>query len=523
MADGEAPHCGELDEIFDRISDAFFAVDEDMQFTFLNERAEQLLRADESELVDERLWDEFPEATETDAYRAFNEALETQEPTEFELYYDPLSFWVNARLYPSETGVSVYFQDITERKERERQLRQQRERLDVLNNVNRITRDINRAVVEQSTQSEIEQLVVESLAESDSYQFAWIGTLEEESGEVVPSAAANAQEYLDAVTITAGAGETGAGPTMRALRTGNPQYLRDIDQHPEYGPWREEARERGFVTSASIPITYEEREYGVLNIYTTRENAFDGEEEAVVSQLGEIIGLAIAGLEYEQELERERERLEFVNRLVRHNLLNSLNVVDARAGILQDVTGPAAEEHLEVVRERTAEMTDLVEKLQSLMQVLVEPAEHELEPVDLGALLEAEVQKARQTFDDAVFDVEGDLESAGVVMGDELLEELFENVLSNAVQHNDKPEARVVLDVERTSETTTVRVADNGPGVPDDLKDDIFRKGEKGLSSPGTGFGLYFVKEIVNAHDGVVEVSDNEPEGAVFEISLPRA
>jgi len=276
------------------------------------------------------------------------------------------------------------------------------------------------------------------------------------------------------------------------------------------------------VASASVPIAYDDREYGVLNIYTERENAFDGEEEAVVSHLGEIVGLAIAGVEYEQELEHERDRLEFVNRLVRHNLLNSLNVVDARAGILQDVTGEGATKHLDVVRERTAEMTDLVEKLQSLMQVLVEPEEHELEPVDLGAILNSEIEKARQTFDDARFDVEGDLESAGVVMGDDLLAELFENVLSNAVQHNDKPEPRVVVDVEGGSELTTVRIADNGPGVPDDAKDAIFRKGEKGFSSPGTGFGLYFVKEIVDAYDGEVSVTDNDPEGAVFEISLPR-
>jgi len=513
--DGERYH-GDVDEIFERISDAFFGVDEDFRFTFLNERAEQLLQASEAELLGERLWDEFPEATDTDVYRAFNEALETQKPTEFELYYEPLDFWVNARAYPSETGLSVYFRDITERKERERQLHEQRERLAVLNNVNRITRDINRAVVEQSTHAEIEELVVESLADSDSYEFAWIGTVDEDTVEVVPTAVAN-EACLDAVLDV-----TGESPFVRALRTGEPQYVQDVAERVESDKWQALGAECGLVASASVPIAYDDREYGVLNIYTERENAFDGEEEAVVSHLGEIVGLAIAGVEYEQELEHERDRLEFVNRLVRHNLLNSLNVVDARAGILQDVTGEGATKHLDVVRERTAEMTDLVEKLQSLMQVLVEPEEHELEPVDLGAILNSEIEKARQTFDDARFDVEGDLESAGVVMGDDLLAELFENVLSNAVQHNDKSEPRVVVDVEGGSELTTVRIADNGPGVPDDAKDAIFRKGEKGFSSPGTGFGLYFVKEIVDAYDGEVSVTDNDPEGAVFEISLPR-
>ncbi|WP_276255543.1 PAS domain S-box protein [Halomontanus rarus] len=118
----------EFEEILGRVSDAFYAVDDEFRFVHVNERAEQLLQHSATELLGERLWDVFPEAAEEPIVReSFHAALETQEPTSYELYYDPLEFWVEATLYPSETGVSVYFSDITERKERERALREERD------------------------------------------------------------------------------------------------------------------------------------------------------------------------------------------------------------------------------------------------------------------------------------------------------------------------------------------------------------------------------------------------------------
>ncbi|SDQ41518.1 PAS domain S-box protein [Natronobacterium texcoconense] len=113
----------ELQRLFGRISDAFYAVDEEFRFTHVNERAEELLQHSEDDLLGERLWDVFPDLTDLDeVWDAFHTALEQQEATSYELYYDTLDFWVEANLYPSETGISVYFRDVTERKEREQYL-----------------------------------------------------------------------------------------------------------------------------------------------------------------------------------------------------------------------------------------------------------------------------------------------------------------------------------------------------------------------------------------------------------------
>ncbi len=112
----------ELDGVFERIDDAFYALDEQFRFTYVNERAEQLLQHPERELLGQSVWEVFPEASETPAWESFHEALETQEPTSYEVYFRPLGFWVEANVYPSETGLSVYFRDASERKERELEL-----------------------------------------------------------------------------------------------------------------------------------------------------------------------------------------------------------------------------------------------------------------------------------------------------------------------------------------------------------------------------------------------------------------
>ncbi len=116
----------ELHGFFERIDDAFYAVDEQFRFTYVNDRAEELLQHEQAELLGESVWKVFPEARETDAWESFHTAMETQEPTSYQVYFEPLGFWVEASVYPSESGLSVYFRDVTDRVERELSLERYR-------------------------------------------------------------------------------------------------------------------------------------------------------------------------------------------------------------------------------------------------------------------------------------------------------------------------------------------------------------------------------------------------------------
>ncbi|WP_424004920.1 PAS domain S-box protein (plasmid) [Haloarcula salina] len=536
----------ELGEVFERIDEAFFGLDEDWRFTHVSERAADLLSRSVGELVGRSVWDEFPGSVDSTFQRKYEEAFETQDPVTFEEFYPPLAAWFEVSAYPSESGLSVYFRDITDRKERERDLeryetivgtvddgiyvvdedgyftavneayeslvghsreellgahvstviddedtldaaneieselaagerstasleaelttpdgdtrvgeatfalmdtedgyervgvvrdvteRKERERdleryetivetvgdgiyavddegrfvlvndgfceltgydrsellgahattihddeitpraeaiadnvvggerevgrleLDVhtksgdtvrcesrlspfplgdsygrcgvtrdisarlereqellrqrrqlaaLNNLHHVVRDITDAVIERSTRDEIEAAVCERIAATSSYRFAWIGDADRVAETITFRTGAGVDGYLDDVTIALDPDDERAdGPTGRAFRTGEIQTTRDVETDPRFEPWRDNAVEHGIRSSAAVPIRHEETTYGVLNVYADRTDAFEETERAVLAQLGEVVGHAIAATERKRAL-----------------------------------------------------------------------------------------------------------------------------------------------------------------------------------------------------------------------------
>ncbi len=119
--------------MFERISDGFYALDDDWRFTYANDRAEELIDYRGEGLVGKDFWEVFERAEESTLGEKYREAFETQAPTSFEFYHpDPLDAWYEVHAYPSETGLSVYFRDVTERRERKQALRESKEQLRAL-------------------------------------------------------------------------------------------------------------------------------------------------------------------------------------------------------------------------------------------------------------------------------------------------------------------------------------------------------------------------------------------------------
>ena len=109
------------------------------------------------------------------------------------------------------------------------------------------------------------------------------------------------------------------------------------------------------------------------------------------------------------------------------------------------------------------------------------------------------------------------------VVANEMLDSVLRNLLKNAIQHNDSEIPEVQVSATERAGMAVVRIADNGPGVPDSQKDTIFGRGEKGLESEGTGIGLYLVETLLDSYGGDIRIEDNEPSGSVFVVELPTA
>ena len=240
---------------------------------------------------------------------------------------------------PLIEGLVVYTHDITGRKERERALEHQREQLKALNDLNAVVRDITGAALQQSTQEEIEALVCERLAETDSYLFSWIGNVDQSRHVVTLRTEAGVEDYLDGVEITYDDSTTGSGPTGQAIRTREMQVCRDVLEDTDYREFRQRAREYGFRSSAAIPIVHEGTLYGVLNVYSSRRDAFSGQEGSVIGQLGEVIGHAIAAIERKEALMSD-DVVEIAFEI--QNAFEEVGVPNARSGTVTiDRTVPA--------------------------------------------------------------------------------------------------------------------------------------------------------------------------------------
>ncbi|MFD1734423.1 PAS domain-containing protein [Deinococcus malanensis] len=102
--------------ILESITDAFFALDSQWNFTYLNAQAERLLECRSHDLLGQNLWLMFPEAVGSTFDLKYREAAREGHPVTFEEYYAPLSTWFQVRAYPSAQGLTVYFHDINTRK-----------------------------------------------------------------------------------------------------------------------------------------------------------------------------------------------------------------------------------------------------------------------------------------------------------------------------------------------------------------------------------------------------------------------
>ena len=102
--------------ILENISDAFYAVDGEWRFTYVNRKAEELWGRSREELLGKSIWEEFSQEVGSESYRQIRRAAEEGFTTTFESMSSDLGKWVAGRAYPMQSGVSVYFEDVTERK-----------------------------------------------------------------------------------------------------------------------------------------------------------------------------------------------------------------------------------------------------------------------------------------------------------------------------------------------------------------------------------------------------------------------
>ncbi|MFC6731746.1 MULTISPECIES: PAS domain S-box protein [unclassified Haladaptatus] len=260
---------------------------------------------------------------------------------------------------------------------------------------------------------------------------------------------------------------------------------------------------------------------GVLNIGSLVPGDFDETDVSIARLLAANTEAALKEARFEADLQEQNDRLEFLNSLLRHDILNGMVVIQSRATYLRDRLEGEEKRHAETIERWSDNIIELVQHVRVMLDLFAGRGV-EFHPVSLSDILERQVDRIRSAYPEIGFDV--DIDEAVTVEANALLAEVLGNVITNAVEHNRTENPHIDVSLTTDGETATVRVGDNGVGVPDDLKDHIFRRDETGhVKSAGSGFGLFFVDTMVDQYGGTVHIEDNDPSGAVFVITLPLA
>lgn len=219
-----------------------------------------------------------------------------------------------------------------------------------------------------------------------------------------------------------------------------------------------------------------------------------------------------------EHLESQRDVLEYLNGLLRHEVLNAANVVSGYALTLMDEHPPGGRTHdySETIYGQSEDMAAVIRDVRVLLDAMA--GESELESVDLAEVLADEVRKLQETH--GYVEVEADVPDGIRVRANALLPRVFGNLLSNAVEHNDDDGPRVALVVEANVDAVTVEITDNGPGFPDEAVETRFER-PKSLGSDH-GFGLYLVSTLIDSYGGDIELTETGPDGTTFTVELPR-
>jgi PAS domain S-box-containing protein len=115
-------------DIFERITDAFIALDNNFCYIYINKKAGEISGRNPASLIGKNIWKEFPKEVANPFFHAVHEAMKTQHYVYVENFYQETGKWFENHIYPSKEGVSIYFRDITDKKKMEIALKQNEEK-----------------------------------------------------------------------------------------------------------------------------------------------------------------------------------------------------------------------------------------------------------------------------------------------------------------------------------------------------------------------------------------------------------
>jgi PAS domain S-box-containing protein len=231
---------------------------------------------------------------------------------------------------------------------------------------------------------------------------------------------------------------------------------------------------------------------------------------------------------FEKEITQKQLRsqvLDVLNRVLRHNVRNSVTVIDGYAELLasdsDDVDVQAVADNirewagtLESISERTATIRQLIRLLDS-----------DEDPIGMPLSKTAStVERYRREYADAEIDLTIGDENSSAIMYGAIFEVALKELIENAIEHNDQPTPRIEIAIRAIEErnVAVVTVADNGPRIPRATWE-IIKSGQETPMRHAEGIGLWVIYWSISTLGGTIELASNDPRGNKITVKAPLA
>lgn len=219
-----------------------------------------------------------------------------------------------------------------------------------------------------------------------------------------------------------------------------------------------------------------------------------------------------------EELAREREKFAVLNRIVRHNLRHEAQRLLGVAGQLQaDDATEGTDRFLADIEAIAGRLTDLTDQLDRSQRLVRDELGRHV--VDVRAAVEDVVTEYREAYPGATLEV--DVPAGCRVLAGDHFRQAVAELVENALVHSDGA-GRVAVEAEINRGSVTLRVSDDGPGIPEQERAVVTREADITQLSHSQGLGLWFVRWTMDAYDGEFTIERTEP-GTTVTLQLPRA
>jgi len=218
------------------------------------------------------------------------------------------------------------------------------------------------------------------------------------------------------------------------------------------------------------------------------------------------------------ERRQHQQQLETIDRVLRHNLRNEMNVIQGRAEVISSETSGEVAQSAAKIIGTSERVMELAEKERKVTELLLEdPVEKE---VIIKTALQRVVGTVESEYPEAIIRIK--CPEDVTVRATEKVEEALIELVENGIIHDDSDSPEVAITVTRSDSTTHIDIADTGPQIPETEQNILEGNAEQTAVSHGTGIGLWLVKLVITRSGGTITVNENTPTGNVVRITFKQ-